>query len=158
MGLLTKSDSTLYRGFFKEMARLRGIHVKYQFPIEMQMTLHAEERPKAFSEPIEMDIIFEENPKVSTLRKYGWATGINEDYPFMASLPYDAKNLCKGCRIIIPAPMPLGEDELFVITDIKSNLDFPDSFICKVAPINEDRTDIPTNYENTNTNFLKVDL
>ena len=92
------------------------------------------------------------------LRKYGWATGINENYPFIARLPYDSKNLCKGCRIIIPAPLPLGEDELFVITDIKSDLDFPDCFICKVAPINEDRTDIPTNYENTNTNFLKVDL
>lgn len=158
MGQLTQADSTLFRNYFKEMAKLRGIKVKYQFPIEMQLTIHAEERPKAFSEPEEMDIIFEQNPKVSTLRRYGWAKGTNEDYPFIATLPYDAKNICKGCRITITAPLPLVSDEVFVITDIKLNLDFPDSFMCKLAPVYEDKKEIPTNYENTNTNFLKVDL
>ena len=158
MGQLTQSDSTIFRNFFKEMAKLRGIRVKYQFPIEMKLTIHAEERPKAFSEPEEMDIIFEQNPKISTLRKYGWAKGTNEDYPFIATLPYDAKNLCKGCRITITAPLPMVSDEIFVITDIKANLDFPDSFVCKLAPVYEDDKSISTDYTDTNTNFLKVDI
>ena len=71
MGLLTKKDSTIFRSFFKEMAKLRGIHVYYQYPIDMQFTIYAEENPKGFSEKIEMDIIFNENPKTTTLRKYG---------------------------------------------------------------------------------------
>ena len=158
MGLLTQSDSTIFRGFFKEMAKLRGIRVKYQFPIEMNLTIHAEERPKAFSEPEEMDIIFEQNPKIRTLRKYGWAKGTNDDYPFIATLPYDAKNICKGCRITITAPAPISSEEIYVITDIKTNLDFPDSFVCKLAPVYEDKKELPTNYEDKNTNFLKVDL
>ena len=60
MGLLTKQDSTIFRNFFKEMAMLRGIQVIYQYPIDMEFSLHAEENPKGFSEPIPMDIIFED--------------------------------------------------------------------------------------------------
>ena len=52
MGLLTKNDSTIFRGYFKEMAKLRGITVIYQYPIDMNFTIYAEEIPKGFSEEI----------------------------------------------------------------------------------------------------------
>ena len=38
MGLLTRNYATLFRKYFKEMAKLRGIHVIYQYPIEMQFS------------------------------------------------------------------------------------------------------------------------
>jgi hypothetical protein len=148
----------MFRNYFKEAAKLRGISVYYQFPIDMNLTIHAEERPMAFSEKISIDIIFEQNPKVQTLRRYGWVPSQNEDKPFICSVAYDTPNLSKGCRITIPAPTPIASDSLFVITDIKMNLEFPDSYVCKLAPVFEDKKDISTNYDSTNTNFLKVDL
>ena len=96
MGLLTQNDSTIFRSYFKEMAKLIGIRVLYQYPIDMNFTIYAEEVPKGFSEEIELDIIFDENPKVTTLRKYGWVSELPEDKPYMAALPFDTKNLCKG--------------------------------------------------------------
>lgn len=158
MGLLTQTDATMFRNYFKEAAKLRGISVFYQFPIDMNLTIHAEERPMAFSEKISIDIIFEQNPKVQTLRRYGWVTSQNEDKPFICSVAYDTPNLSKGCRITIPSPTPIASDNLFVITDIKTNLEFPDSYVCKLAPVFEDKKNISTNYTDTNTNFLKVDL
>lgn len=158
MGRLTQPDATMFRHYFQEMARLRGIDVFYQFPINMNLTIHAEERPDAFSEKIPISIIFEQNPKVTTLRRYGWTTALNEDKPFICSLAYDVPNLSKGCRITIPSPSPIASENIFVITDIKMNLDFPDCYVCKLAPVYEDRKDISTDYKDTNTNYLKVKI
>lgn len=158
MGYLTQADSTLYRNWFKEMAFLRGIHVYYQYPINMKFSDYAEENPEDFSDPIEMDIIFDANPKVSTLKRYGWVTENKDDKPYMAQLPFDAPELAKGCRITIPAPLPMADEGVFVITEIKSNLEFPDSWICKLAPVfkNKDSAENHNNFENKNENYLKV--
>lgn len=155
MGLLTKKDATIFRKYFKEMAKLRGIPVIYQYPIDMEFSLYAEEDPKGFSEPIPMDIIFEENPKMATLRKYGWVSEVPEDKPYIAQLPYDAKNLCKGCRVTIPSPFPTTPGRVFVITEITGNLEFPDNWVCKLAPVFHNKPQKPVDYENTNYNFIK---
>lgn len=156
MGLLTKEDSTIFRTYFKEMAKLIGISVMYQFPIDMKFSLYAEEDPKGFSPEEPMDIIFEENPKMTTLRKYGWVSETSDDKPYIAQLPYDAKNLCKGCRILIPSPFPGNKGRLFVVTEITGNLQFPDSWVCKLAPVMHDKPAKPIDYSDTNYNFLKV--
>ena len=140
MGILTQPDTTMFRTYFKEMARLLGIQVLYQYPIDMKFSMYAEEDPKGFSEEIKMDIIFDENPKITTLRKYGWVSELPDDKPYLAQLPFDAKNLCKGCRIHILPPLPLADRRTFVITDIQANLQFPDNWMCKVAPVFFDKT------------------
>ena len=158
MGLLTKNDSTIFRGYFKEMAKLRGITVIYQYPIDMNFTIYAEEIPKGFSEEIPLDIIFEENPKVTTLRKYGWVSELPDDKPYMATLPFDTKNLCKGCRIHIVPPQPLADRRTFVITDIQTGLEFPDSWVCKLAPVFFNKTeDKAVEYKDKNNVFMKLD-
>ena len=106
MGILTQKDATIFRNFFKEMARLRGLPVIYKYPIDMKFSNYAEEIPTGFSEDIHIDIIFDENPKTSTLRKYGWVSELPDDKPYMATIPFDVPNLCKGCRIIIPSHFP----------------------------------------------------
>lgn len=158
MGLLTQKDSTMFRGFFKEMAKLYGIHVMYQYPIDMKFTIYAEEDPRGFSERIGMDIIFNENPKVNTLRKYGWVSQTPEDKPYLAELPFDATNLCVGCRIIMVPPLPLASENTFVITDIKANLEFPDSWACKLAPVMFKKTeDKVKEYKNKNNVFMNLE-
>lgn len=158
MGVLTRADSTIFRGYFKEMAKLLGIRVLYQYPVDMNFTIYAEENPKGFSEEIMMDIIFDENPKVTTLRKYGWVSETPEDKPYLAQLPFDAKNLCKGCRVSIIPPLPLADKRVFVITDIQSNLQFPDSWMCKLAPVFFNKTEEKmVEYKDKNNVFMNLD-
>jgi len=60
---------------------------------------------------------------------------------------------------MISSPVtPIASDNLFVLTAIKMNLEFPDCYVCKLAPVFEDNKSISTNYDNSNTNFLKVDI
>lgn len=158
MGRLTSNDAIMFQKYFKEMAKLTGITVLYQYPIDMKFSIYAEENPQGFSEEIEMDIIFEENPKVTTLRKYGWASKLEDDKPYIAILPFDAKNLCKGCRITIVAPQPIANKNVFVITDIKANLEFPDSWVCKLAPVFFNKTtEKLKEYKDKNNVFMNVE-
>lgn len=158
MGRLTSNDSTIFQQYFKEMAELIGIKVIYQYPINMNFSIYAEEDPTGFSEEMEMDIIFDENPKVTTLRKYGWVSKLEDDKPYMATLPFDAKNLCKGCRITIVPPQPLASKNVFVITDIKANLEFPDSWACKLAPVYFDKQNKKVEeYKDKNNVFMNVE-
>lgn len=104
-----------------------------------------------------MDIIFTENPKITTLRKYGWVSEIPDDKPYMAELPFDAKNLCKGCRITMKAPLPLASDRVFVVTDIQANLQFPDSWACKLAPVFFNKTTDKLDYSDKNNVFMNIE-
>lgn len=165
MGFLVNKDATILRNFFKEAAKLRGIHVLYQYPIDMELSNYAEENPLGFSDAEEMDIIFDENPNIRTLKKYGWVTESGGDQPHMANLPYDAKMLCKGCRITIPSPLlPSGtpvSDRIFVVTDIHTSLEFPEAWACKVAPVFGDKPkqqNVETKIKQSNDNYLKVKL
>lgn len=157
MGLLTRNDSTIFRSYFKEMAKLIGINVIYQYPIDMTFTIYAEEDPKGYSQEIPMDIVFEENPKITTLRKYGWVSQIPEDKPYMATLPFDAPQLCKGCRISMVPPQPLAQKRVFVVTDIQAGLEFPDSWVCKLAPVFFNKTDKKSEgYKDKNNVFMNL--
>lgn len=158
MGVLINNDATLFRNYFKEMARLIGITVKYQYPIDMKFSDYGEENPKGFSEPRDVDIIFDENPQIKTLRKYGWITEGDEAQPYIVHFPYDTKNLEKGCRITIQSNLR-DKGRLFVVTDIKTSLEFPEAWICKVAPVFHNKKvekDVKISTYKSNNSFINV--
>lgn len=158
MGTLFQRDAELYRRYFKEQARLLGVHVQYQYPVDMDFTLHAQENPLGYSEPIEMDIIFDQSPRIKTLRKLGWVSKDKDDKPYIIQIPYDAPNLQKGCLITIPSPLPLEPSQVFKITEITVDQILPDSWYCKVAPKFEEMNKLkPKDYQDSPSAFLKVD-
>lgn len=158
MGELFNNDALIYRRFFKEQAKLLGIKVKYQYPVDMKFTNSGQENPKGYSEPIDMDIIFSQSPKLSTLRKLGWVSQDPSEKPYLVQLPYDAPNLQKGCLLILPAPDPLTSTNVFKITEITVDQILPDSWYCKVAPkFGEMNALKQEDYITNNNSFLKIE-
>lgn len=158
MGLLFQNDATIYREFFKEQAKLLGIRVQYRYPIDMEFTVHSQEDPRGYSEPIDMDVIFDQSPKLKTLRKLGWVSEDKSDKPYLVQVPYDTPNLQKGCLIILPSPIPNSEARVFKITDIVVDQILPDSWYCKLAPKLEKMNVLTSkDYEDKSYSFLKVD-
>lgn len=156
MGLLIKNDANIYKSFFKEMSKLIGIKVLYQYIIDNDYSIHSESVNEKLSEPIELDIIFHENPKVSTLRKLGWLSEKKDDKPYIIQVPHDTPNLRRGCQILIQADMEYSEPRRFRITEISSILEYPDSYLCKVAPeFNKEINDKSKDYSDSNYNFIK---
>lgn len=159
MGQLFSKDATIYRKFFKEQAKLLGIHVEYRYPIDMEFTTHAQENPKGYSEPQEVDIIFDSSPKLSTLRKLGWVSEDKSDKPYLIQAPFDIPNLQKGCLFILPSPEPLSESRVFKVVDIQVDQVMPDSWYCHVAPKLEEQYAIKTeeDYKDQSYSFLRID-
>jgi len=152
MGFLTKKDSTLFRTFFKEMSMLRGIPVAYRYVTNKTMTIHGETVP-VMSRAIPIDIIFEENPKIATLQKIGWISERPDDKPYIAYLPFDVQSLTSESTVSIPPIDSVGVARNFKVTTINTLLEFPDAYICTLAPIFTTDASKPV-YDESNYNYL----
>lgn len=159
MGLLFNEDALVYREFFKEQAALLGLTVKYQYPVDLSYNLQGIEDQLGFSEPIDLNIILEQSPKLKTLKKFGWVSEDPEDKPWICQVPYDTPNLQVGCHISFNAPDPLDSRmRVFKVTDISVDQILPDSYYCKLAPVFEkDKAIKPEEYKDKSYTYLKVD-
>lgn len=154
MGLLTKNDSTLYRNWFKEMCRLRGISVGYQYATDTIKTIHSEFQ-STYSDTISIDIIFDANPKVNTLKKLGWVSENSDDKPYIAYLPYDTVNLNTESIIVIPPSVENNtRSRKFKVTSITELIEYPDCWICTLAPVFDTET-LNNDYSESNFNFIE---
>ena len=155
MGLLTGEDSKLFRQFFKEMAYLRGISVDYIYPVDEDVSIHGQIFPE-FSSIFKLNIIFESTPKVKTLKNYGWVSENPEDKPYIAYLPYDTPHIQTKARLKL---FPIGSEKdgkWFEITDMHESFEFPDAYICKLAPVYVNEKE-KLDYEQTNNNYIEGD-
>lgn len=152
MGLLVQEDVRLHRQFFKEMAKLRGLHVDYVYPVLEKITIHGQIIPK-FSSIFEIDIMFESIPKIKTLKNYGWVSEDNKDKPYIAHFPFDTPNLQVKSRIKILSIDTNKGGKWFEITDISESMEYPEAYVCKLAPIfiNDEEKN---NYDETNDNYI----
>lgn len=153
MGLLTGDDSMILRDMFKECCKLRGFTVDYLFPVSEDVSIYGQIFPD-FSSIIELDIMFETNPKIKTLKNYGWVSEDKNEKPYIAYLPYDTKNLQTKARIRIN---PIGGNKAgrwFEITDITEAIEYPMAYACKLAPLFiNDKPKL--DYDSTNYNYLE---
>jgi hypothetical protein len=134
---------------------VRGQTVLYRYPVKLDPTIHSEMLTE-LSEPIEMDIIFIENPRTATLKKIKWVSEFPNDKPYIAILPYDAPNLCTECVISVRPVDNLNETYRdFKITSINTILEYPDSWTCTLAPIFDIKSGTPKNdYSKSNYNYI----
>ena len=152
MGYLNRSDSTIFRRYFKEMCKLIGISVGYQYVVKQEMTIHSEDN-STYSMPQRLDILFDENPPVKTLNKLGWMSETGDLKPVVANLPYNTPNLTVNARIIIESIDGVGRPRVFKITNIVSDLEFPDAYTCSLVPVFDQ---IPQKNQYTLVNAEKI--
>lgn len=156
MGLLTNTkDLELFRNWFKENCLLRGISVKYRYPVTEEISIHSEVDAQ-FSEEIDLNIVFEQNPNIKTLKRIGWISENPNDKPYIAMLPLDTPYLQMHSRIMIP---PVGQaipGRWFEVTAISCILEYPDCYICTLAPVFDTKPK-RDDYSETNYNYIDAD-
>lgn len=155
MGLLTQDDAEIQRGFFNEMCRLLGQTIMYQYPLTVDKTIHSEPNIE-LSDPVRLDIIFNENPTVDTLRKHGWATEINGSLPVVAQVPYDTPGLARYARITIPPVGNVMRERIFEVTAISTFLEYPDCWTVKLAPVYKSIKE-QNDYANGNIEYIDTE-
>lgn len=139
MGLLVRDDARLFRHCFREMCKLIGQSVAYQYIVKKEVTIHSEDNSD-FSMPIRLDVIFDENPTIDTLNRLGWISENSEEKPFIINLPWNTPHLTANARITIESVDGTARPRVFKITKIKSDLEFPDAYTCALVPVYDQLT------------------
>ena len=135
MGLLNRDDARIHRAYFQEMTKLIGIQVLYQYVIKQELTIHSEDN-STLSQPIQLDILFDENPSQKTLNRMGWVSELGrDDNPIVINVPYNTPNLTVNARITIESTDGIKRPRVFKITQIQADLEYPEAFTCMVAPV-----------------------
>lgn len=129
-----------------------GQTVMYQYPLNVNKTIHSEPNIE-LSDPIRLDIIFNENPTVDTLRKHGWVTEINGSLPVIAQIPYDTPGLARYARITIPPVGNVMRERIFEVTAISTILEYPDCWTVQLVPVYNSYKE-KNDYSNSNVEYL----
>lgn len=134
MGLLVRQDVRIHRAYFSEMCKLIGVSVAYQYVVKSEMTIHSEDN-SFLSVPLRIDVIFDDQPSVDTLKRLGWVTELNEQQPIVINMPYNTPNLTVNARIMIESIDGTPRPRVFKVTKIESDLEYPDAYTCAIVPV-----------------------
>ena len=133
-GLLMGKDIKLFRKWFKEMTKLRGINCIYKAPkpgtknYDRHGDLDAD-----YERPIVVGVIFENHPDQKTLKKMGWVSELQESSS-MIHVPYDLQGLQRGALFIVPSGLDNAEGRLFRVINMQNIMMYPASIACEIAP------------------------
>ena len=132
---LIYSDITLMRKRYDEALEMQGIPVKYQFPNIAESNAHGESVIDSYSDEVDTHVFFDGNPKVKTIKRYGWVVENSQDLPFLVHCSFNLPHVQKDCIFKISGEYSELPDRIFKVTDIAYDLQAPDHLVCKIVPV-----------------------
>ena len=155
-GLLMGKDIKLFRKWFKEMTKLRGINCIYKAPkpgtknYDRHGDLEAD-----YEQPIVVGVIFQDHPDQKTLKKMGWVAELQETSS-MIHVPYDLPGLQRGALFIVPSGLDNAEGRLFRVINMQNIMMYPASIACEIAPEWANQETPATTHDFTNGTFTAL--
>ena len=136
---LVKSDALMHRRYFQEMLKLYGIDGMY-FQVKEESKSYNEvgELSAEYLEPVPCQMIFDQVPKVSTLKKLGWTTELDQSQPLI-HVDYDLEGLQVGACFNIADPLRPGRGRLFRVTKLSVGIIYPMCVTCQLVAIVGDK-------------------
>lgn len=129
---LIKRDALMFRKYFKEMLRKYGIDCSYFEVKEGTVKYNVSgELSAEYKDPIGSQVLFDQVPKVSTLKKLGWNTSTDESQPLI-HVDYDLPSLQVGALFSIEDPLRPGKGRLFRVTKMSVGIIYP---MCVTAQV-----------------------
>lgn len=154
--LLNKANIQLHRNWFKEMTKLIGIIVQYEYPLpdNKDYNLYGELKT-AYSEPEPVGVIYDEHPNQWTMKKLGWVAEMDEDLSVI-HVPYDLHGLQVGSLFLIPPGVDGGETRVFRVVKMSTIAVYPASVTCFIGPMIKDTFEESIARDYTRTNFNAI--
>lgn len=153
-------DIVLMRKRYDEALNLMGIPAQYQFPNLPGTNAQSESLVDSYSEPDDIYIFFEGNPKVTTFKRYGWVVENNQDLPFLIHCSFNLPHVQRDAIFRIAGQYADIPARVFKATEVSYDLQCPDHLTCQVVPVYGDnivgRTPVEVKTTFTTSNhFLK---
>lgn len=135
MNHLIGEDIKILRRRYDEALKLRGVPAKYQYPSRATSNTQGETVVDTYSIPEDTHVFFEGNPKVKTLKRYGWVVENNDDLPFLIHCSFHLEHLQKDSLFQFSGLYSELPDRIFRVTEISYDLEAPDHLVCKCIPV-----------------------
>lgn len=132
---LIHDDIKLMRSRYDEALIMRGIPVKYQFPNIAETNTHGESLVDSYSDEIDTYVFFDGNPKIKTIKRYGWVVENNQDLPFLIHCSFNLPHVQKDSLFKISGEYSELPDRVFRVTEIAYDLQAPDHLVCQIIPV-----------------------
>lgn len=132
---LIREDIKLMRNRYDEALTMRGIPVKYQFPNMAESNVHGESLIDSYSDEISTFVFFDGNPKIKTIKRYGWVVENNQDLPFLIHCSFNLPHVQKDSLFKISGEYSELPDRVFRVTEIAYDLQAPDHLVCQIVPV-----------------------
>lgn len=131
-------DIKLMRARYDEALELQGIPCKYQFPNLPDSNAQGESVVDSYSEPMDIHVFFEGNPKVRTFKRLGWVVEDSQDLPFLLHCSFNLPHVQRDSIFRIAGQYAEIPDRTFRVTEVTYDLQAPDHLICQVIPVFDD--------------------
>ena len=160
---LIGDDILLMRKRYNEALKMRGIPVKYQYPLKAESNAEGEPVIDSYSEIVPTSIFFEGNPKVKTFKRYGWIVENAQDLPFLIHCSFNLPHLQKDSLFRIAGQYSEIPERVFRVTEISYDLACADHLVCQVIPVYDEQAvgftkkEVQKKYNTSNT-FLKPQI
>lgn len=132
---LIGDDILIMRKRYDEALQMQGIPAKYQFPLMPDTNEQGETVIDSYSDPEDVYIFFDGNPKVKTLRRYGWVVENDDQLPLLIHCSFNMKHMQKDCIFTFSGQYTDLKERVFRVQDITYDIQAPDHLICKVIPV-----------------------
>ncbi len=159
---LIAPDIKLNRLRYDEALELQGAPCQYQYPNLPDSNTQGEPVIDSYSEPIPTHIFFEDDPKVSTFKRYGWVVENNKNLPFLIHCSFHLPHVQKDSIFRISGQYAEIPERIFRVTEISYNLVAPDHLVCQVVPVYDNnivgrtKTELKKDFSSSN-HFLVSD-
>lgn len=160
---LIGEDIKLLRTRYDEALKMQGVPVIYQYPLKPTTNSQGESVVDSFSEYVNTYIFFDGNPKIKTLKRYGWVVENNQDLPFLIHCSFNLPHLQRDSIFRISGQYSELPDRIFRVTEITYDIQCADHLVCQVIPVYDEQPVGYTKKEvakkfNTSNHFLKSDV
>lgn len=156
-------DIQLIRNRYDEALEMRGIPVKYQYPLKAQSNAEGEPVIDSYSEMISTYVFVDGNPKVKTYKRYGWVVENDKDLPMLIHFSFHLPNAQKDCLFRIAGQYAGIPERVFRATELSYDLQAPDHLVAQVVPVYDEQAvgrtpkEVQKTYDTSN-HFLNPQL
>ena len=134
MNPIIQNDATVLRYYLNEMLDMYGIAAKYyQLKPGCHFTVAGELSANYF-DPIDTRVMFDQVPKVSTLKRLGWVTELDQAASLI-HIPFDTPGICVGAVFSIRDPLAPDSGKLFRVSKLQTGIIYPICVTCQIVPV-----------------------
>ena len=137
---LIQSDITLMRDRYDEALELQGIPCRYQFPNLASTNDQGDPVVDSYSNFYDTHIFFDGNPKIKTIKRYGWVVANSDELPFLIHCSWNLPHVQKDSIFRIAGQYSEVGDRVFRVTALSYDLQCPDHLVAQVVPCYDEKS------------------